>query len=70
MEATCTVLRLIFQLPTHWRVPEGAGERTIERTPVLVRKCVIGVLVSICYDVMVVQIQHNTISCEIKHKRK
>ena len=39
-----------------WRVLEGTGELMLKRTPLLVRKCADGVVVSIRYDVMVVWI--------------
>ena len=53
---TCTVLRLISEVPTHWRALEGTEELMLKRTPSLVRKCVDGVVVSIRYDVTVVRV--------------
>ena len=54
LEATCTFLKLISEVPSHQRELEGAGERTMETLPSSVRKCVDNVAVSIRYDVMVV----------------
>ena len=60
MEATCTVVRLISEIPTQWRALKSAGVRTIKRASSLVRKCADGVAESTCYDAMVVQIQHDS----------
>lgn len=56
MEATCTVLRLISEVPSHWKTLEDTGGQTIERPPLLGRKCEDGVAVSLHYDIAVVQI--------------
>ena len=54
-EATCTVLRLISEVPSHWRSLNGTGKQIIKRLPLLVRKCADSVALSIRYDVTVVQ---------------
>ena len=51
VEATCAVLRPISEVPSHWRALDGEVERTIERTPFLVRNCADDIPVSIRYDV-------------------
>ena len=53
LEATWIVLRLISEVPSRLRQLEGAEERTTERLPLLVRKFVDDVAVSIRYEVTV-----------------
>ena len=56
----CSQLKLnlkYWAVGGHWRVQEIKAR--IERTSLLVRKCADGVVVSIRYDVTVVQIVHN-----------
>ena len=45
--ATCTLFRLISEVPSRWRELESPGERAIEALPSLVRKCADDVAVSI-----------------------
>ena len=56
IEATCTFLRLISEVPSRRRELEGTEEQTIERIPSLVSKFADDVAVSIHYDVTVVGI--------------
>ena len=51
----------LYLLETHIQLLEGAGEGTMGRLPSLVRKCVDNVAITICYDVMVVQIQYDSV---------
>ena len=46
LKTTCTLLRLISEVPSCWRELEGTGEGMIERLRLLVRKCADDVAVS------------------------
>ena len=54
IEVTCTVLRLISEVPTRWRALKSARVQMIKRTLTLVRKRADGVAVSTRYDVTTV----------------
>ena len=53
---TCTLFRLISEVPSHWRELESPGERAIETLSSLVTKFADDVAVSIRYVVTVIRI--------------